>query len=66
MQKLTVQFSGSLARRIRDYAQAQGITYASLVRAAVQRALNPEGPIVLRPFGMDDLDDCRRAEDANQ
>ena len=49
---LTVTLSASAGALVRDVAQAQGVTYPSLVEAIVRQALMSGGrPVVLEPGG---------------
>ena len=49
---LTVTISAPVAALVRDNAQAQGVTYESLVEACVRQCCANGGPIVLEPFGV--------------
>lgn len=48
---LTVTLPAHCAERVRDAAQAQGVTYESMVTACVQMSLYAGGPVVLQPWG---------------
>jgi len=58
---LTIKFRGALATQIKDYSRAQGVTYASLCRAALMSAVMANGEhVIMRPFGEADWADCER------
>ena len=60
---LTIKFKGALASQIKDYARAQGVTYASLCRAALMGAVMANGEhVIMRPFGGTEWKDCERVE----
>ena len=59
---LTVTISAPVAALVRDNAQAQGVTYESLVEACVRQCCANGGPIVLEPFGVRQVEPTRGAE----
>ena len=60
---LTIKFKGALAHKIKDVARAQGVTYASLCRAALMGAVMANGEhVIMKPFGGEEFADCERVE----
>ena len=60
---LTIRFRGALANQIKDVARHQGVTYASLCRAALMHMVMAQGEhVITRPFGQPDFSDCERVE----
>ena len=48
---IELTLSAPIGELIRDHAQAQGVTYESLVEACVRQGCASGGPVVLEPFG---------------
>ena len=60
---LTVTLDSLRGRLVREAAQAQGVTYLSLVHAALDHALfSGRSPLVLEPFGGEGKEEAKIAE----
>ena len=56
---MRIAITGRLEGRVKDVAKGQGITYASLVRMALERMLDPDrGQTIPVRFGNEDFADC--------
>ncbi len=62
MKPLSHTFRGRRAERVRDVAQAQGVTYASLINACVDQALGAQGPLSLDPWTGDKAEGIRESD----
>ena len=65
---LKFEITGNTERIIREHAQAQGVTYASMLHAMILHGTWPDrGPTVTRPFGADgggdETQECVRVEE---
>ena len=64
---LHLVFSGELAATIRQFAQAQGVTYAGIVRQSVKHTMKKDGGETIPvPFGEPDYLDCYDATDEEE
>jgi len=60
LKPLHFRIQGELVAIIRETAQSQKVSYASLVRAAcIEMILQGRGRPVLVPYGEPDYDDCK-------